>query len=315
MGPQHPGTVTTAPDGPAPEHAAPDDPAPDDPAPGHPVPDDAAWAPAPVPPTAAPPPPAAPPSWRDRAWERRARSRRGGRRWGRLALLGTVLVLVGAAGGLGVAALTPPVYAAHADVLYLLTREQPTGFLREDRNLSTQLVVLRSRTVLGPVADAWQLPVEDLTDAVDATVLQDSEAIEITLRDGDPDHARGMLEAVVARYLEVSNNDERAQLRAYLDDQLRDVLARKAAVTSEGPARTAEVGPLEDREQWLRRQLDELRLADLAGPAARVLVPPYVAADPVRPRPLLMAGAGALAGLVVALSAVAVLTRRPRGGP
>jgi len=62
------------------------------------------------------------------------RRRLSGGQWVRLTLLGVLLVLLGAAAGLGTALLTTPVYAAHADVLYLLTREQPTGFLREDRS-------------------------------------------------------------------------------------------------------------------------------------------------------------------------------------
>jgi uncharacterized protein involved in exopolysaccharide biosynthesis len=240
----------------------------------------------------------------------RPRRRLAPRQWFRLALLGVLLVLLGAAAGFGTAALTTPVYAARADVLYLLTREQPTGFLREDRSLSTQLVLFKSRQVLQPVADDWRRPIDDVTRAITAAVLQESEDIQVEFVDTDPDRAQKMLQAIVLRYLEVSNNDERGDLRNYLDGQLREVLALESQVRSEGQIRAAEMGPLVDREQWLRRQLDELRLSDLAGPRARVLVAPYVDSEPIRPQPLVAAGSGALAGTVVALLAVAVVARR-----
>jgi len=238
------------------------------------------------------------------------RRRLSGGQWVRLTLLGVLLVLLGAAAGLGTALLTTPVYAAHADVLYLLTREQPTGFLREDRSLSTQLVLFKSRRVLEPVAADWRRPIDDVTHAITATVLQESEDIQVEFVDTDPERARTMLEAVVMRYLEVSNNDERSDLRNYLDGELHAVLALESQERSEGQIRAAEMGPLVDREQWLRRQLDELKLSDLAGPRARVLVAPYVASEPIRPQPLVAAGSGALAGTVVALLSVAVVARR-----
>jgi uncharacterized protein involved in exopolysaccharide biosynthesis len=63
-----------------------------------------------------------------------------------------LITLLGAAGGLVGSQVIPATYAARAEVLYPITEEQPTGFLREDRNLTTQLVLMRSRAVLGPAA-------------------------------------------------------------------------------------------------------------------------------------------------------------------
>jgi len=171
-------------------------------------------------------------------------------------------------------------------------------------------VLFKSRRVLEPVAADWRRPIDDVTQAITATVLQESEDIQVEFVDTDPERARTMLEAVVMRYLEVSNNDERSDLRNYLDGELHAVLALESQVRSEGQIRAAEMGPLVDREQWLRRQLDELKLSDLAGPRARVLVAPYVASEPIRPQPLVAAGSGALAGTVVALLSVAVVARR-----
>ncbi len=230
--------------------------------------------------------------------------------WTRLGLLALAVVVLGATTGFLVAGRMPQEYAARADVLYAVTREQPTGFLREDRNISTQLVVLRSRTVLGPVADQWELPVEELSAALSVAVVDESEVISVELTDTDPERAEDMLGAVLASYLELSPNDTRADVRDYLNLQLTEVVARIAAVPPGIADRQGVLAPLIDREQWLRTRLDELSLADLAGPAAEVLGQPYVGSDPVSPRPAVSTAAGAATGLLVAALVVALLARR-----
>lgn len=238
------------------------------------------------------------------------RRRLSGAQWAWLTLL--LLLLTAAGGGAGylTAGQLPTLYAARADVLYSLTQEQPTGFLREDRNLSTQLVLLQSRTVLDPVSAEWDIPVDDLADALEATVVSESEVIEVSLTDREPVRAQGMLDAVLARYLEVSDNDTRAEVRSYLDDQLTEVLEQIFLLRAAPQGREGELSALVQREQWLRTQLDEIRFTDIAGPGAEVLVDPYVEADPVSPRPAITAAAGALSGLIVGLLVVALLARR-----
>jgi uncharacterized protein involved in exopolysaccharide biosynthesis len=238
-----------------------------------------------------------------------ARPRLTRRMWRKLALLSVVLVVAGAGAGFGIGALLPTRYAAHADVLYALTREQPTGFLREDRNLSTQLVLLSSRTVLGPVAVSTGVPVEDLAEALTVTVVEESEVIQIEFQDTDPGRATQILDDVVTQYLAVSNNDERADVRGYLEGQLADVLDRIGQARTDA-GRQDELAPLVDREQQLRTQLDEIALSDLAGPGARVLVPPYAEIDPVSTGPLVTAATGGLTALLVAALALAVVVRR-----
>ena len=103
---------------------------------------------------------------------RRRRLRPG--QWVRLGALTLTLVLLGALAGWGTAQVLPAKYAAHADVLYALSREQPTGFLREDRNITTQIVLLNSRSVLDPVAEQSNISVQDLSDRIDAEVVTGS---------------------------------------------------------------------------------------------------------------------------------------------
>lgn len=230
--------------------------------------------------------------------------------WVRLVLVVVVLTVVGAAAGYGASLLQPATYAAHAQVFYHLTREQPTGFLREDRNMSTQLVLLTSRSVLQPVADRSQRPVDQLAAAVSASVTSESEIIDITFTDHDPARARQLLDAIVQRYLTVSNNEERDNVRDYLNGQLTDVLTTIDQVKAAGGTRQNEMGPLVDREQWLREQLDQAHLTDLAGPGAEQLVPAYTDRNRVSPRPVVDTAAGAATALVLGLLAAAVLARR-----
>jgi uncharacterized protein involved in exopolysaccharide biosynthesis len=235
-----------------------------------------------------------------------------------LALLAIVLVGAGAAAGSAVADLMPKMYAAHADVLYPLVQEQPTGFLRQDRNLSTQEVLLASRTVLDPVALEFGIPVEDLADELETEVVEESEIIRVQFTDTSRAQAREVLEAILARYLDVANNPQRTELRAYLDAQLADVRARlhtardeaEGAVLGLTQAAQAQIDALVQREATLQSQIDEDQLAAIGGPAPLITVPPYVEHDAVSPQPLLAIGGGALAGLVVALIVVAVLARR-----
>lgn len=238
------------------------------------------------------------------------RRRLAARQWARLAFLATVCVLLGAAGGYLAAASTPEKYVAHAQVVYALTREQPTGFLREDRNMSTQLVLLESRAVLDPVAAEWGTSVDELTEALSATVMDESEIIDIQFVDGDPQRAEDVLGWVVQQYLAVANADARSDVRNYLDAELFAVLDRIDASRSGPLSGQDELPPLVEREQWLRTQLDELRMTDLVGPGASQLVQPYVDPTPVSPRPMVSIGAGALTGWVVAVLLVAVIARR-----
>ncbi|MGY1812813.1 hypothetical protein [Blastococcus sp. SYSU D00820] len=246
----------------------------------------------------------------DREPERPARRRLSRRAALLLVLMVLVLTGGGAAAGYLVASRMPEVYAARAEILYSLTQEQPTGFLREDRNLSTQLVLLTSRTVLDPVAEEWDRPVPALAEQLSATVVEESEVIRVELTDTDPDRARGLLDAIVARYLEVSDNNARSELQNYLDAQLTEVLERIALVQAGPVGAQGELAALVQREQWLRTQLDELQFTALAGPAAEVLVAPYVDADPVSPKPVVTTAAGAASGLVVALLVTALVARR-----
>ena len=108
--------------------------------------------------------------------------------------------LVGALVGYLVANSRTKVYAARAEVTYLLDESIPTDFLRTDRRLATQLVTLRSRSVLGPIAERRDLDVDDLINDVTAEVIESSEVIRIEVRNRDPDLAVAVAGEIVTNY-------------------------------------------------------------------------------------------------------------------
>ncbi|MDI2029617.1 hypothetical protein QFW96_13385 [Saccharopolyspora sp. TS4A08] len=237
------------------------------------------------------------------------------------------IVMFGAAAGFGGALLWPKEYAARADILYEISTEKPTGFLREDRSLTTQLVTLRSRQVLGPVAVANGVPVENIEKQVTISLLDSSEIIQVEARAGDRDTAQNLTRDIVDRYQQVVRTQDGNQAAGYLNTQLSQVQGGLAKArtdlesqraqqaysgigTAKLAAAEAQVQDLSDREQNLRRQLDEITVAQMDAPRTEVVVPPYGVPDPVSPRPVFAAVSGALAAFVVALLTVAVIVHR-----
>jgi hypothetical protein len=141
-------------------------------------------------------------------------------------------------------------------------------------------------------------------------VADESEIIDIRFVDSDPERARDMLSWVVQQYLVVANADARSDVQNYLDGELFTVLDRIEAVRKGSIQGQDQLAPLVEREQWLRTQLDELRMTDLVGPGASELVQPYVDTNPVSPRPMISIAAGALTGCIVAVLVVALVARR-----
>ena len=233
----------------------------------------------------------------------------------RLVMLALVIVLVGAGGALLGAALWPKTYAARAEILYPITKEQPTGFLREDRNLTTQLVLLQSRAVLDPVAGAEGLRVEDLAPRVAVTLLQGSEVIQVEVRDRTRESALRTTQAIVDRYLVLNRTTTPSDARQFLASEL-ETLRRSIADTQAAlgrastPQSTAELAALVSRQQDLQGQLDQTDLIELSGPQAQVTTEPYPVLDPVSPQVVQVTAIGAVAGLLVAVVTVGWLVRR-----
>lgn len=186
--------------------------------------------------------------------------------------------------------------------------------------MTTQLVLMQGRPVLGPIAERQQRSVEDLREHVTVTVLQSSEIIELAVTDRSPERALQTVQAIVDNYLGFGQAGQptlRQRLTTELvavntavaDAQLR--LSTQEDLVTAGTDTTDTVVPLQSalqaqqaRQRQLQAQLDTVNLA----PVAQLLTPPY-AADVVTPKPMFAAAAGALAGVLLAAVVVAVVAR------
>ncbi len=221
----------------------------------------------------------------------------------RLLLLALVIVAVGGSASFVGSFLFPEKYAARAELIFLIGTEQPTGFLREDRNLTTQVLLLRSRAVVEPVAARNGLTVAQLEDKLVVGIAEGSEIINVEVQDSSRDVGTVLLRGIIDSYVSVSGDVAPAATRQYVQGQLNDVRTRLAAPG----LGTGERAALTERETGLLGQIDSL---NLAGSQVKIVVPPYSVADAVSPQPLLAASTGALVGLVVAGGVVLWQARR-----
>jgi uncharacterized protein involved in exopolysaccharide biosynthesis len=219
-----------------------------------------------------------------------------------LALVSVLIVVVGASAGFFGSLLLPKQYASRAELVYRLTESQPNELLREDRKLTTQLVLLRSRVVLAPVAFQHGIAPATLAEHVSAKVVDSSEIIEVEVRDQTRERAEVLLKGIIETYLALANKDWKDPVRSYLEFQLGEVQEERRK-----PDLTQDVAlGLARREQVLLSLLEPLQPTpsftpqSAAGPPARVLTDPYPIAKQVRPKPLIAAGAGAATAFLVA---------------
>jgi uncharacterized protein involved in exopolysaccharide biosynthesis len=244
----------------------------------------------------------------------------------RLVLLALTITLLGTAAGLLGVLVLPKTYGARADILYTISQDPQGGDpLRQDRQLSNQLVFLKSRTVLEPVAQKQGRQFTDLDKDVSVAVLDNSEVIQVEADGPTKLAAMQTLQAVMDGYLTLIRQPSGATLN--LDTQLADahanttqiqtrvqqlttaVVAGTATQTSLNDARTQLTDSL-NKEKAIQAKIDERTLSGQAGPDAQLLTPPYSLPDPVFPQPLVAAGTGALVGVIVAGAVVAVNARR-----
>jgi hypothetical protein len=249
-------------------------------------------------------------------------------RWGAYAV---VLIVVGALVGWVVASSGTEVHGARAEVLYELTGDQSTGFLREDRQLTTQLVALRSRAVLEPVAEANDLSFEELAEKVHVDVVEGSEVVRIDVHDESAERARELAAGVTLVYLGQHGGDRMAEARRFLRKEIKNLDERRAELKdrmillqeerveelgsdsqpgAEEASLAVEIQGLIQQSTEVLSRLEDVAIDDFAGPRVEQITEAYVLDDPVSPRPLRAAATGAVGGALVAAAVIAYLVRR-----
>ncbi len=245
----------------------------------------------------------------------------------RLVILALTIILLGTAAGLLGALVLPKTYGARAEILYTTGQGQQGGGdpLKQDRQLSTQLVYLQSRAVLGPVAQKQGRDFKDLTKDVSVAVVDNSDVIQVEAHGATKLAAMQTLQAIMDGYMTligqptgVSRNlstqlsdahTNTTQLQTQVNQLTTAVVAGTATQISLNDTR-ALLTASQDLEKAIQGRIDQLKLTGQEGPDAQLLTPPYSMPDPVFPQPLIAAGTGALVGLIVAGGVVAMGARR-----
>jgi uncharacterized protein involved in exopolysaccharide biosynthesis len=200
-----------------------------------------------------------------------------------------IMIVVGVAGGLLASVVLPHIYAAQTTIHYNLSNQSGTDD-NADRTLTTQTVLITGRDVLQTVSDSTSVPVDYLTKNVTATVVPNSEIIQIQVT--HPDRASGiqLANAVAQRYLQLANaNGQQAQLQAQLDSVQRQ-LANPATPTDTAADLQSQIGDLQN----------QLATNAATTSVASTVAPAYSVTAPVFPNTLISLGLGAVAGAVLA---------------
>lgn len=252
----------------------------------------------------------------------------------RYTLYGLVIVALAATTAYLVASRGERIYGARTEILFERRTEQSTGFLREDRNLTTQLVTLRSRAILGPVAKANGLSVNELAEKLEVGIVESSEIIRVQVNDRSTVKGMKLVGAITKRYLPTAESPAPGETKRFLegeratidrDLQARTVRSAQLEAARLGRATPVDPTPLPNADQTLvdaeiKSLLDKRTEVDSRLEAATVdfinrprvaqITKPYKLDAPVSPKPLNAAAAGGLAGAVIAAITVAVLARR-----
>jgi hypothetical protein len=229
-----------------------------------------------------------------------------------------LIIVICAEAGYLVSNLADDVYGARTEIFYELDETRSSGFLREDRRLTTQLVKIESREVLAPVAEANDTTVDELEKKVKPSVIEGSEVVRIQVEDGSRERAQKLAGAVSEQYLKVARPDNLAATEATLAKRLTDINARRAEVVAALESATeagttalqSELASLDDERTSVQSRLDEITVQKAEQPVVTQLTKPYVLDEPVAPKPMKAAIAGGLAGFALVAAAATFLIRR-----
>ena len=238
-----------------------------------------------------------------------------------LAIAAAIVVFCGVF-AYGLSSMGAKTYGSRSEVQYPISAEIASGgFLRSDRTLQTQLVAIKSRSVLAPVATKYGLTVDELSKQVVASVVNDSEVIQIEVDDPSQAKARQMVGDIVDEYLVYANTasstssdveqhwtDELTRLRNARTPLVADLSAAASGSAQEQQLQ-AELDDLNNQIANAQSELSNAQINDIETQHVQRLTEPYDVGK-VAPKPMRAGLAGALAGMMIAAGVVVLLIRR-----
>ncbi len=237
-----------------------------------------------------------------------------------IALAALLVIGIAAAGGYVVGSGEEKLYAAQTEVIF----EPGDTNVDLQEEMATQEVVVRSLDILGPVAEEFSVPIETLEETLAVEVVRGSRVLRLTVGHADPETARRLAEAIAQRYVEVTNataQTSTTRTGELIAERIDAFTRRLSQVESridraQAQEREDEVARLEAEQEFLldrignlEDSLAEVQVVTSSAARTRVLTSAFVFDEPIRPRPLERAAAGALIGMVIAAAVAFVITR------
>jgi len=240
----------------------------------------------------------------------------------RLLAIAAVIVVFCGVFAYGLSSMGTKQFGSRQEVQYPITAAiASSDFLRSDRTLQTQLVAIKSRSVLGPVAKKYGLTVDELSKQVVASVVNDSEVIQIEVDDPSQAKARQMVGDIVDEYLVYANTasstssdveqhwtEELTRLRTARTPLVADLSAAASGSAQEQQLQ-AELDDLNNQIANAQSELSNAQINDIETQHVQRLTEPYDVGK-VAPKPMRAGLAGALAGMMIAAGVVVLLIRR-----
>jgi capsular polysaccharide biosynthesis protein len=241
----------------------------------------------------------------------------------RLGAIAAAIVVVCGLLAFGVTEMLPKTYGARSEIVYPINVQNPSGdTLRTDRILSTQLVAIKSQTVLAPVAKKYGMTPDALSKKIVASVLQDSSVIRIEADDASQAKALAIDTDVAKEYMKTAGpaltaantaaQDFLLAQIASLNAKVTDLQGRLANTSANSAAAVQLQSELTNANTQLNNDKQSLNQVVVSGAQTaklQQLTQPY-AAGKVAPKPLRTGIAGVLAGMMIAAGVIVLLLRR-----
>lgn len=228
-----------------------------------------------------------------------------------------IVILICAAASVAFAMTRPTIRGGEVDIIYEPASEASSS-VQLDRELATQQVIVRGRSVLAPIARSEHMSVERLEKATDVGVLPGTEVLRVTVASRSAAKARRIAQAIADTYIGQSTGSTGRSLQSELT-ALRAHLSDTQAHVAHATTPTNKAKLQRDADDTLRRiTAVEARIAALPPTGnlhgtPRTLETAHVLSSPLFPKPVHAAGFGAVIGIFIAGLFSYLLLRRHRG--